>query len=238
MPNQEKSVQNKETKSLKSWAEDDRPREKLMLKGKAALSDAELLAIIMGSGSREETVVDLAKRILRDYQNNWHELGRLNMKDLCKYKGVGEAKAISIITALEIGRRKAKQLALDKPKIIGSYSVFEVFRPIMADLQVEEFWVMFLSKSNKVLSVDKMSLGSIDKTLVDQRVIFKKAIEMYAVSIILAHNHPSGNENPSRADKELTQKMKKAGEILDIQVLDHLIITPNKYYSFADKGIM
>ncbi|MXV37498.1 DNA repair protein RadC [Flavobacteriaceae bacterium Ap0902] len=224
--------------NLKTWALDDRPREKMMLKGRAALSDAELLAIIMGSGNREETVVDLAKRILQDVQGNWHELARLNIKDLCKYKGIGEAKAISIITTLEIGKRRASQMALVKPKITGSQTAFEMLHPLMSDLSTEEFYIMFLNQANKVIVIERVSSGGIASTIVDSRVIFSKALENKATSIIAAHNHPSGNLKPSSADKRITQDIKAAGELLHIPLLDHLIITQTEYLSFADEGLL
>lgn len=224
--------------NIKSWAEDDRPREKMILKGKSALSDAELLAIIMGSGNREETAVDLAKRILLDVENNWHELSRLSIDRLCEYKGVGEAKAISIITALEIGSRKAQQIALERPKVTGSKSAFAILHPMLGDLSTEEFWVMFLSQSNKVISVERISSGGISQTIVDNRIVFKKALEKTATSIIVAHNHPSGNLNPSKEDIALTKKIKEAGRVLDVQLLDHLILTQTEYFSFADENIL
>lgn len=225
-------------KSIKSWALDDRPREKMMLKGKGALSDAELLAIIMGSGNKKETAVDLAKRILSDVKNNWHELGRLDISELCEYKGIGEAKAISIITALEIGRRKATQLALEKPKITESKKAFEILHPLMADLSTEEFYVIFLNQANKVISVDKISTGGITSTVVDVRMVFIKALEKKATAIIVSHNHPSGNLTPSMADKRLTTELRKAGDLLNIRLLDHLIITQTEYLSFADEAML
>ncbi|MDG4950302.1 DNA repair protein RadC [Weeksellaceae bacterium KMM 9724] len=225
-------------KSLKNWAEDDRPREKLMLKGKASLSDAELLAIIMGSGNKEETAVDLAKRILNDVQNNWHELSRLSLKQLMNYKGIGEAKAISIITALEIGNRKSLQFALEKPKVTSSSEVFDVLRPHLADLNVEEFWVMFLNQANKVISIERVSSGGISYTLADPRLIFRTALEKFATAIIVAHNHPSGNIKPSEQDIRLTKKLVECGQILDVAVLDHLIVTQKDYFSFRDENKM
>ena len=238
MPNQEPLPPNNTFTPLNHWAEDDRPREKLMLKGKAALSDAELLAIIMGSGSRNETAVDLAKRILKDYKNNWHELAKLNVTELKKYKGIGEAKAIGIITTLEIGRRRALQNTIEKPVIKSSRSAYEILNPLLGDLPIEEFWVLFLSQSNKVIGKEKMSSGGISGSLVDVRMVFKRALELYATGIIVSHNHPSGNLSPSPQDISLTQKLKQAGEILEIQVLDHLIITQTDYFSFADDNRM
>lgn len=223
---------------LKAWAEEDRPREKLMLKGKAALSDAELLAIIMGSGSRNETAVDLARRILNESQNNWHELSRLNVKDLMKFKGVGEAKAISIITALEIGSRKAHQLALEKPKVGGSMDSFTLLQHYLADLNNEEFWVMYLNQGNRVITIERLSVGGLTQTVVDKRILFKTALEKSATGIILGHNHPSGNLKPSQADIQITKDIKNAGLMMNIQLIDHIIIASNTYFSFADDGLL
>ena len=227
---------NYQQKSIKNWAEDDRPREKLSLKGERALSDSELLAIIMGSGSREESAVELAKRILNSVDNNWNNLSRLSIKDLCKFKGIGEAKAISIITALEIGRRKAIQELPEKPKITRSRDIFQVMQSIIGDLNVEEFWVLFLNQGNFVVKKELVGRGGISYVAVDVRIIMKIALEEYATGIILAHNHPSGNLNPSRDDYRLTEKIKTAARTLDIELLDHLILNQKSYFSFADEG--
>ncbi len=231
---------NYENKSLtiKSWAEDDRPREKLLLKGKAALSDAELIAILIGSGNRSETAVDVSKKILNSIDNSINKLGKLSVLDLQKFKGIGEAKAISIITALELGRRRRLEQALELPKITSSKAVFNIMQPIIGELQHEEFWIIFLNNSNKVLYKQQSSKGGLTGTLVDIRLVFNKAIELYATAIILCHNHPSGKLQPSNADKLITTKLIKAGETLDIKVLDHLIITENAYFSFADESLM
>ncbi len=227
---------NYQQKSIKNWAEDDRPREKLSLKGERALSDSELLAIIMGSGSREESAVELAKRILNSVDNNWNNLSRLSIKDLCKFKGIGEAKAISIITALEIGRRKAIQELPEKPKITRSRDIFLVMQSIIGDLNVEEFWVLYLNQGNFVVKKELVGRGGISYVAVDVRIIMKIALEEYATGIILAHNHPSGNLNPSRDDYRLTEKIKTAARTLDIELLDHLILNQKSYFSFADEG--
>lgn len=224
--------------SIKNWAEDDRPREKLLLKGQRVLSDSELLAIIMGSGSRDESAVDLAKRILNSVENNWNNLSRLSVKDLCKFKGVGEVKAISIITALEIGRRRAAQGLLEKPKISSSQDAFVLLQSLIGDLPVEEFWVLYLNQGNFVVRKEQISKGGINQTSVDLRIIMKIALEEMATSIILAHNHPSGNLNPSQSDKNLTRKIKEAALSLDIEVFDHLIVTQKAYFSFANEGIL
>ncbi|RXP63275.1 JAB domain-containing protein [Lutibacter sp. HS1-25] len=224
--------------SIKAWAEDDRPREKLLLKGKSALSDAELIAILIGSGSRNESAVDLSKRILNSIENNLNTLGKLTALDLQKFKGIGEAKAISIITALELGRRRRLEEALEVPKITSSKSVFEIMQPLIGELQHEEFWIVYLNNSNKVLLKEQLSKGGLTGTLVDVRLVFKRALDLFATAVILCHNHPSGKLQPSVADKSITSKLKLAGETLDIKVLDHLIITENAYFSFADESIL
>ncbi len=224
--------------SIKNWAEDDRPREKLLLKGRHSLSDSELLAIIMGSGSKNESAVDLAKKILASVENNWNNLSTLSVKDLCKFKGIGEAKAISIITALEIGRRRAAQGLIEKPKISSSHDAFVLLQSIMGDSKVEEFWVLYLNQGNFIVRKEQISKGGINQTSVDIRVILKIALEEMATGLILGHNHPSGNLKPSEADKQITMKIKEAGKTMDIEVLDHLIVTQKSYFSFADEGIL
>ncbi|MBO0590441.1 DNA repair protein RadC [Cellulophaga sp. E16_2] len=230
--------ENSTSLSIKDWADDDKPREKLIQKGKAVLSDAELIAILIGSGSRNESAVELSKRILASVNNNINELGKLSVKKLMQFKGIGEAKAVSITAALEIGRRRRGDDALKITKITSSKSVFELLQPKMGDLPHEEFWVVYLNNSNKVLHHSQQSKGSITGTLVDVRLIMKEALELSAVAIILAHNHPSGTLKPSLADKQITQKIKNAAEGLDINVLDHLIITQAEYFSFADENIL
>ncbi|WP_117879416.1 RadC family protein [Aureibaculum luteum] len=229
--------QNKPT-SIKGWKEDDRPREKLIIKGKDSLSDAELVAILIGSGNRQESAVDLSKRILANVNNNLSELGKLSVNDLMQFKGIGEAKAITIITALELGRRRRLEEALIKPKISSSKAVFEIMQPIIGELLHEEFWLLYLNNSNKIIYKNKLSSGGITGTLVDVRMLFKKALELSSVAIILSHNHPSGNLKPSKADIDLTKKIQEAGKTLDIKVLDHLIITEKDYFSFADGNLM
>jgi len=223
---------------IKSWAADDRPREKLLLKGKTALSDTELIAILIGSGSRNESAVALSKRILASIDNNLNKLGKLVVSDLTKFKGIGDAKAISIITALELGRRRRLEKAIELPKITSSKAVFNIMQPLIGELQHEEFWVVYLNNSNKVLYKEQLSKGGLTGTLVDVRLVFKKAIELYATALILCHNHPSGKLQASNADKLITNKLKLAGETLDIKVLDHLIITENAYFSFADENML
>jgi DNA repair protein RadC len=223
---------------IKSWAEDDRPREKMLLKGKSALSDAELVAILIGSGSKNESAVTLSKRILASVDNNLNSLGKLSVLELQKFKGIGEAKAISIITALELGRRRRLEEALELPIITSSKAVFNIMQPIIGELQHEEFWIVYLNNSNKVIYKDQLSKGGLTGTLVDARLVFKRGIELNATSIILCHNHPSGKLQPSNADKQITSKLIKAGETLDIKVLDHLIVTENAYFSFADENLL
>jgi DNA repair protein RadC len=227
-----------ENQNIKSWAEDDRPREKLLLKGKKNLSDAELLAIVIGSGSRNETAVDLSKRILGASENNWNTLAKLTVKDLSKFKGIGQAKAISIVAAIEIGQRRLGQEIIDKPTIQSSQDVFSIMVGDLADILHEEFWVLFLNKANKVIKKKQISSGGIDQTLVDTRLVMKSALENLAVGLVLIHNHPSGNVTPSDADKKITIKLKKAAQLLDIKLLDHIILTEKKYFSFADEGIL
>ncbi len=224
--------------SIKNWSDDDKPREKLVNKGRSALSNAELIAILIGSGSRDESAVELSKRILASVDNNLNELGKLSIQQLMKFKGIGEAKAISIAAALEIGRRRRGEDSLKIEKIGSSHDVFDVLHPIMGDLEHEEFWILYLNNSNKILHKAQLSKGSITGTLVDVRLVMKQCLELGAVALILAHNHPSGTLKPSNADKEITQKIKNASEALDIRVLDHLIITQREYFSFADNQII
>lgn len=224
--------------TIKNWAQDDRPREKLLQKGRGSLSDAELLAILVATGSRNESAVDLCKKILAKTGNSLNELGKFTVNQLMEFKGIGEAKAITIVAALELGRRRRTEEALEKKKISSSSSVFEIMQPLIGDLPHEEFWIIYLNNSNKVIDQFQLSKGGITGTLVDVRLALKKALELGATSIILTHNHPSGNLNPSSSDKQLTQKLKTAGESLDIKVLDHVIVTEKSYFSFADEGLL
>ncbi len=226
-----------QTFTIKNWSEDDKPREKLMLKGSVSLSDAELVAILIGSGSRDESALSLSKRILASVDNKLNTLDKLSIKQLMKFKGIGEAKAISIAAALELGkRRKSEEKSI--PKVISSSrDVFEIMQPIIGELPHEEFWVVYLNNSNKVIYKSQLSKGGMTGTVVDVRLIFKMALEQGAVSIILTHNHPSGKLQASEADKQITTKLKIAGDQLDIKVLDHIIITDLGYFSFQDEGI-
>ncbi|MBA4133620.1 MAG: hypothetical protein C0525_02725 [Flavobacterium sp.] len=223
--------------SIKHWSEDDKPREKLMLKGKSVLSDAELIAILIGSGSRNESAVSLSKRILQSVNNNLNALGKLSLKQFMEFKGIGEAKAVTIAAALELGKRRREQALPDFFKITSSKAVFEIMQPLIGDLLHEEFWVLYLNNANKVIYKAQLSKGGITGTIVDVRLIFKLALEHNATSIILSHNHPSGKLVASDADKEITKKLTFAGEQLDIKVLDHIIITEKGYLSFQDEGI-
>lgn len=227
----------KPIKGIRSWAEDDRPREKLLLKGKSTLSDAELIAILIGSGNTEETAVDLSKRILQSLNNNLSELAKLTVKDLMQFKGIGEAKAISIIAALELGRRRKDAEPEKRVKITDSQSAFDTIYPHLGDLNHEEFWVIFLNRANAVIGKQNISKGGVSGTVVDPKVVFKMAVQFPASGIILAHNHPSGNLKPSQADHQLTRKLKEAGKALDIPVLDHLIIGERDYFSFVDEAV-
>jgi DNA repair protein RadC len=223
---------------LSEWDNSDKPREKMMASGKNSLSNAELLAILMGSGNTEETAVDLAKRILNDNQNNLVELSKKSISDLMKYKGIGEAKAISIISALEIGQRRRQADAVERKQVKSSSDVFEYLSVYLSDLNHEEFWVVLLNRANLIITQKSISEGGSTATVVDVKKIVKFAIDNYATGIILAHNHPSGNTKPSEQDAKLTEKIKKALEIFEITLLDHLIVCATTYYSFADEGML
>ena len=222
---------------INQWAEDDRPREKFLLKGKSTLSDSELLAILIGSGSRNESAVQLCQRILASCENNLNTLGKMSVSQLMQFKGIGEAKAISIAAALELGRRRRAEEAVELKKITSSKAVFDIMQPIIGELPHEEFWVLYLNNSNKVIYKAQLSKGGITGTVVDIRLIFKMAFEQNATGLILSHNHPSGKLIASEADLKITKRIKEAGQTLEIQVLDHLIITENGYLSFQDEGI-
>lgn len=224
--------------NIKSWAEEDRPREKLLLKSKAALSDAELIGILIGSGTASMSAVDVAKQILNHHNNDLNQLAKLSVKELMKFKGIGQAKAISIVSAMELGRRRKETATIKKPKITCSDDVYEVIKPELMDMAHEEFWVLLLNRSNMVIKKHPISSGGVSGTIADPKIIFKAALEQLACSIILVHNHPSGNLKPSQADINLTKKMKDAGILLEIPVLDHLIFTDNGYFSFADENML
>lgn len=224
--------------SIKDWSEDDQPREKLLYKGKNALSDAELLAILIGSGSRNESAVDLCKRILQQNNNQLHQLAKQSIQQLMQFKGIGEAKAITIVAALELSKRLQLSDVKELTKIGSSADVCKLMQPLIGDLPHEEFWCLLLNNSNKVIYKFQLSKGGLTQTVVDVRMLFKTALEHLATALILVHNHPSGQLSPSTADKDITFKIQEAGKSLDIKLLDHLIITQTSYVSFADEGLV
>lgn len=224
--------------TIKSWAEEDRPREKMLAKGKESLSNAELIAILIGSGNSNESAVDLSRRILRDNNDNLIELSKLSINDLLKYKGIGEAKAVTIAAALELGRRRRFSEALEKPCIRNSQLAYECFYAHLSDLNHEQFWIMLLNNANKVIKLEMIGVGGMAGTTADPKKIFKSALENNAASVMLCHNHPSGNVIPSNADKQITNNIVKAGQFLEIKILDHIIIGNDNYFSFADEGLL
>jgi DNA repair protein RadC len=228
----------KQNLTIKTWAEEDRPREKLSLKGKNALSDAELVAILIGSGNKNESAVELSKKILASINNNLNKLGKLSINDLTQFNGIGEAKAISIIAALELGRRRKDSEIEKRPIIKSSKDAYNIIADVLSDLPHEEFWVLYLNRKNEVIKKENISKGGVSGTIADSKIIFKSAIEQLASAIILCHNHPSGNLSPSAADISLTKKLKETGIMLDTPVLDHLIIGEKDYFSFADENLM
>lgn len=231
-------MKNLQRLNLKSWSNEDRPREKLMLKGKNSISDAELIAILIGSGTKNETAVELSKRILNCVSNNLNELGKQDLKWLTNFKGIGEAKAIAIIAALELGKRRKVASNLLKAKITSSQDAYACIEAELNDLPHEEFWILMLDRSNQLKSKKHISKGGVSGTLADAKLIFKPAVEQLASSIILCHNHPSGNLKASHADIQLTKKLMDAGKNLDICILDHIIVGNNAYISLADEGYM
>ena len=225
-------------KSIKHWATDDRPREKLLSKGIESLSDAELIAILIGSGTKEKSAVELSKEILKSSDNNLNELGKFTVNDLQRFKGIGEAKAISIVAALELGNRRKISEVIKRKQITGSKDVFSIFSAKLGDLPYEEFWLMILNRANKIIDTKNISKGGVSGTVTDIKIILKIAIEKTASGIIVCHNHPSGNIKPSQSDIELTKKLKEACKLVDIPLLDHIIVSYSEYYSFADEGIL
>ncbi|MFC2080724.1 DNA repair protein RadC [Bacteroidota bacterium] len=223
---------------IKDWALEDRPREKLLAKGIASLSNAELLAILIRSGGPEASAVELARQVLKQSNNNLQELGRRGINDLVKHNGMGPVKAITIVAALELGRRRKKSELQEKIRISGSQDVFVLFQPVLGDLSHEEFWVLLVNRSNRVIDNIRISQGGISGTVIDVRLILKNALDRLASSLILCHNHPSGNLKPSDADIKITSKISEAGKTMDIQLLDHLIIADNSYFSFSDEGLI
>lgn len=223
---------------LKQLPEDDRPREKFLLKGKAVLSDSELLAIILGSGNQNETAIELSRKILTSVENSWHRLSLLSVKDLMKFKGIGEAKAIAIASALEIARRKASEDVPAKKNITTALEAHKIFLPYLSDLKTEEFWAAFLNTKNQVLGISQIAKGGVSKAFVDLKVLFKTAIDHMASAIIVAHNHPTGEVVPSQQDISLTHEMAQAAQLLEIQLLDHLILGANRFFSFKEENLL
>lgn len=227
------------TTSIKSWAVEDRPREKLLKRGIQSLTDTELLAVIIGTGTKKRGVIQLSRDILSASQNNIGQLGKKSVGDLkSEFNGIGDAKAVAIVASLELGRRRKLQDAIERLKIASSQDVFEIFHPILADLPHEEFWILLLDRSNKVKDKIKISQGGLSGTVIDPRLIFRPALDALSSSIVLCHNHPSGNLKPSEADVTITKKLRKGGEILDIPVLDHIIVAEKGYFSFVDEGVI
>lgn len=222
--------------SIKNWAEDDKPREKLLSKGRGALSDAELMAILLGSGTKTKSAVELAQEILSNNHNSLIEIGRQSVKQLMQFKGIGEAKAITIVAALELSRRRRGQDLPAKPKITSSQQAFEYILPVLADLDHEQFWVILISQSNQIIAKKQISSGGVTGTVADAKLIFKAAIEHAVPNIIICHNHPSGNLKPSASDDHITRKIFEGGKNLDIKLLDHIIVAGTNYFSYADEG--
>lgn len=224
--------------SIRKWAEEDRPREKLLFKGRSALSDAELVAIIIGSGTRKYSAVEVGRRLLASVEYDLFSLSRLSIKDLCKQEGIGEAKAVAIVSALELGRRRREAESKEQVRISCASDAYSCLKPDLLDLSHEEFWILLLSRSNHVMRKVKISSGGVSGTVADPKLIFKQALDYLASAIILVHNHPSGNKQPSQADIQLTKKLKKGGDMLEVSVLDHIIFTDRGYFSFNDEGMM
>lgn len=224
--------------NIKQWAAEDRPREKMILKGTSALSNAELLAILIGSGTKEGSALAIAQSILDKAHNSLNELGKKTIKDLQKEKGIGEARSITIMAALELGKRRKMEDAKEITKITTSAQAYDYLQPLLCDLQHEEFWVLFLNRSNTVIEHFNMSKGGTAGTVIDTRIILKRGIELLASSIVLGHNHPSGNAKPSQADHDITNKIKEAGKLVEIVVIDHIIVCEHSYFSFADEGLL
>ncbi len=224
--------------SIKQWAEEDRPREKLLLKGRSALSNVELLAILLGTGSRSQSALDLAKELMNSAGNNLNELAKYKMADFIKIKGIGQAKAISILAAMELLRRRSSEAIRRNPRISSSLDVYDQMKEHLLDLEHEEFWILILNRANLIVRKERVSVGGLSGTVADPKVIFSRALENQGSSLVMVHNHPSGNSKPSQADRSLTRKMVQAGKSLDLPILDHLIFTDLGYYSFADEGLI
>lgn len=222
--------------NINQWAEEDRPREKMMLHGAGALSNAELLAILIGSGSTDESAVELMRKVLADYRNSLSELGKSGVEELCRYKGIGPAKAITLLAASELGRSRKEEGALERLQIRSSEDIYRLFYPLMCDLPVEECWVLLLNQAGKVIDRIRISQGGLASTAVDIRCVLREALVRRAVSMVLCHNHPSGNLRPSREDDRLTESLRQAAVTVNLRLLDHVIVTDGKYYSYADEG--
>jgi DNA repair protein RadC len=222
--------------TITQWAEEDRPREKMMMHGASALSNAELLAILIGSGNAEESAVELMRKVLNDYHNNLNELGKASIDDLCRYKGIGSAKAISILAASELGKRRKEEAVKERVTILSSKDVYDCFYPLMCDLPTEEFWVLMLNQASKIIDKVKISAGGLSATAVDVRCILREALVKRASAIVLCHNHPSGNIRPSKEDDLLTRHVAQASECMDIRLVDHIILTDGAFYSYSDEG--
>ncbi len=224
--------------TINQWAEDDRPREKMMAKGASALSDAELLAILVGSGNTEETAVELMRRLMIDCGNNLNNLARWGVSEFSRYKGMGPAKSITIMAALELGRRRNLQAAEERVAIRSSRDIFEIFHPLMRDLPLEEFWVLYLNQAGKAVDKVRISTGGIAGSLVDVRMVLREALLRHATQIAAVHNHPSGTRHPSNEDRNVTERLRKASETMNIRLIDHVIVSEGGYYSFADEGLI
>ena len=222
--------------TITQWAEEDRPREKMMMHGASALSNAELLAILIGSGNAEESAVELMRKVLNDYHNNLNELGKASIDDLCRYKGIGSAKAISILAASELGKRRKEEAVKERVTILSSKDVYDCFYPLMCDLPTEEFWVLMLNQASKIIDKVKISAGGLSATAVDVRCILREALIKRASAIVICHNHPSGNIRPSKEDDLLTRHVAQASECMDIRLVDHIILTDGAFYSYSDEG--
>ena len=222
--------------TITQWAEEDRPREKMMLHGVSALSNAELLAILIGSGNTEESAVELMRKVLGDYRNNLNELGKVSIDELCRYKGIGPAKAITILAASELGKRRKEEKVEERTTIFSSKDVYECFYPLMCDLPTEECWVLLLNQASKIIDKIRISTGGLNATAVDVRCILREALLKRASAIALCHNHPSGSVRPSREDDRLTQQVNQASQCMNIRLVDHVILTDGAFYSYADDG--
>ncbi len=224
--------------SIKAWAVEERPREKLVSRGISSLTDGELIAILISSGNKKESAVELSRRIMDSVRHNLHELGKLNCDELKRFRGIGDAKAITLIAAMELGRRRNQSEALENFQIRGSRDAANYLRPEIGDLSHEEFWVIFLNRQNKVMDKQRLSQGGMTGTVIDVRMVLKQALEKHATSLIFCHNHPSGNLEPSDADKKITRQLKEAAALMEIPVIDHLIVTQSGFFSFADEGLL